>query len=73
MKPLVVVSLEDKTGDRCVDIIDRRDGSFGFVECRRDPEDPHGWRRLGPVNGGFESRQRAQDAARSAVKWLEKV
>ena len=72
MKPFVCLSVEDSGGDRCVDILNDS-GVFGYVECRRDPEDPHGWRRLGPVNGGFESRQRAQDAARSAVKWLEKV
>src|SRR5262249_54237285 len=32
-------SLEDADGFRCIDIIERGDGSFGFKEFRRDPED----------------------------------
>ena len=71
MKPLVIVSLEDETGDRCVDILDLRDGCFGFVECRRDPEDGHGWRHLEPATGGFDSEVSARAAAKQTVTWLE--
>ena len=71
MKPLVLQSIEDDTGDRCVDIIRMPDGSYTFRECRRDPEDSHGWRYLShgapplfPTEGG------ARTAARAAVNWL---
>jgi hypothetical protein len=39
MKNRVLASLENLYGDRCVDVYVRADGSFGFEEFRRDPED----------------------------------
>src|SRR6266403_513923 len=48
----VLASRENAEGNRCVDIFRRDDGSFGFEEYRRDPEDRGG--------GG---RQRRLDAA----------
>src|ERR1700682_6848764 len=42
----VLVSLESPYGDYCVDIFMRADGTFGFEECRRDPEDGGGWYSL---------------------------
>jgi hypothetical protein len=50
----VTRSLEGADGQRCVDIL-RGASGFGWVECRRDPEDSHGWRRLGAVRDGFAS------------------
>jgi len=42
----VVKSLEDADGFRCVDILQRPDGSFSFKEFRRDPEDAGRWTLL---------------------------
>lgn len=68
MKPLVLASWEDPNGITCVDILDLRDGTFGFSPCRRDPEDAHGWRRLrGEEFGCFTTKQAAEAAARSAM------
>lgn len=65
----VMASVEDATGDRCVDVL--RDGvAWGWVECRRDPEDAHGWRRLHPPRMGFGSRAAAEEGAAGAVGWL---
>jgi hypothetical protein len=54
----VLVSLENSAGDRCVDIFARDDGTFGFEEYRKDPEDE---RRLvfassGEITGGMDDR-----------------
>ena len=69
---LVVRSIEDATGDRCVDLL--RDGaSHAWVECRRDPEDGHGWRRLHPPRAGFVGAAEALSAAVGAVGWLEEA
>ena len=71
MKPLVLASIEDATGDRCVDIVRMTAGRFAFRECRRDPEDGHGWRYLSeaePVT--FETEAAARDAAKEAVGWM---
>ncbi len=71
VKPVVVASLEDDTGDRCVDIIHNADGRFTFAECRRDPEDHHGWRRLSEAQGPtYPTQYAAYSAAIKAVPWL---
>ena len=70
-KPLVVASLEDDTGDRCVDIIKHPDGHYTYSECRRDPEDSHGWRRLTEAEGErFSTEFAAYNAALRDVGWL---
>jgi hypothetical protein len=45
MSHKVLASLENSHGDHCVDVFARLDGSFGFEEYRRDPEDAV-WRCL---------------------------
>jgi hypothetical protein len=59
---------------RCVDVFRRADGSFGFEEYRRDPEDGRGWFAIGS-NGeaSFASEADATDAARRRVPWLASV
>ncbi|WGH79536.1 hypothetical protein [Jannaschia ovalis] len=70
MKPVVHHSLEDATGDRCVDLI-RTGARWAWVECRRDPEDAHGWRRLHPPRGDFADAAAARADAAGQVAWLE--
>lgn len=71
-KPLVLTSLEDETGDRCVDIIRQVDGRFTYRECRRDPEDGHGWRYLSEADPpSFENEAAARKAASDHVGWLK--
>lgn len=70
-KPVVVASLEDDTGDRCVDIIRHPEGHFTYAECRRDPEDSHGWRRLSEADGqSYKTQYAAYVAATRDVAWL---
>lgn len=55
----------------CVDIFQRPDGSFGFDEFRRDPEDPRGWFSIGHCGGRvFDTVQAAQVGALESVGWL---
>ncbi|MGB0497701.1 MAG: hypothetical protein ACPGID_05135 [Rubricella sp.] len=70
MRTLVLISVEDATGQRCVDIL-RGEQGFGWCECRRDPEDPRGWSRLAPIMWGFASRRDAVAAARDSTGWME--
>ena len=70
MKPLVLASWEDPNGVSCVDILDHRDGTFGYVLCRRDPEDGHGWRHVSDPQGPrFADRAAAEAAAREMGDW----
>ncbi len=66
----VLESIEDAAGDRCVDIL-ALDTGYGYSECRRDPEDPHGWRRVSGITDGFPSERAARNAAQANIGWLE--
>ena len=66
----VLTSLENSHGDYCVDIFVREDGTFGFEEYRRDPEDGR-WRSLHRYSGRvMGSQQEAIALARTHVPWL---
>lgn len=71
MKPVVARSIEDRSGLRCVDVRRHGDGLYSWAECRRDPEDSHGWRFLGLGAEGFSSEDDALSDARSKVDWVE--
>lgn len=71
---LVLASLETEGGERCVDIFQRPDGTFGFEEYRRDSEDGRGWFRIGSFGAEvFASEADARDAAARALSWLGDV
>jgi catechol 2,3-dioxygenase-like lactoylglutathione lyase family enzyme len=69
--PRVTASFNNDAGDHCVDIFLRDDGSFGFEEYRRDPEDLQGWFSLRRYGGQvFASEAAALHHARATVQWL---
>ena len=69
----VVDSLEDAEGARCVDLILRDDGSFGFKEFRRDPEDGGGWTLVADYSGlRYPNREAALAAAAETVAWFDR-
>lgn len=71
---IVIASIENAQGDRCVDLFHRPDGSFGFEEFRRDPEDVGAWTPLAYHSGrGFAARAEAEAAARAAVPWFAEL
>lgn len=74
MSNRVLASLEIPWGHQCVDIFVRANGSFGFEEFRRDPEDGGLWQcmnRYAPLV--FSSEAQATAAARASVLWLAKI
>lgn len=68
---VVFASIENFEHNRCVDLFARPDGSFGFEEFRRDPEDRGEWT---PVHyysdSAYASREAALTAATRTVAWL---
>jgi hypothetical protein len=67
----VVASFNNDTGDHCVDIFLRDDGSFGFEEYRRDHEDLRGWFSLHRYERRvFASESDALSQANSLVEWM---
>jgi len=67
----VVASFNNPTGDHCVDIFARDDGTFGFEEYRRDPEDLRGWFPLHRyVSQVFATDQEALAQAKATVAWM---
>jgi len=67
----VLASRESADGLRCVDTFRRPDGSFGFEEFRRDPEDMGAWTPVAYFSSAaYASRVEADAAAERAVSWL---
>jgi hypothetical protein len=68
---VVLASFENEEHDRCVDVFERPDGSFGFEEFRRDVEDRATWTPVAYFSGrSFQTREQAESTARDAVPWL---
>lgn len=68
---VVLASLENDTHDRCVDVFLRPDGTYGFEEFRRDPEDAGAWTPVQQqARRVFPTRDAALAAAKLAVAWL---
>ncbi|KIC11265.1 hypothetical protein RA19_07925 [Leisingera sp. ANG-M1] len=55
----------------CTDIFQRPDGTYGFDEFRRDPEDGRGWYSIGHYGGQvFADTEAAIAAAKAQIHWL---
>jgi hypothetical protein len=68
---VVFDSVENAEHDRCVDLFQRPDGSFGFEEFRRDPEDMGEWTPVQFFSGvPYFSKEKALGAAVNHVHWL---
>ena len=65
----VIATLHNKDGDRAVKIMKGADGTFGFNEFRRDPEDAGGWTlvRENP-QGSYPTQEQA--VAVACAGWL---
>lgn len=67
----VLKSIEINTGDYCVDIFVKEDGSFGFEEFRRDSEDMGRWTGINYYSTlSFEDEEQALKEALKRVGWL---
>jgi hypothetical protein len=67
----VLASHQTAEADRCVDVFSRPDGTFGFEEFRRDPEDMGAWTPVSYYSRTeYPTADAALVAARQAVRWL---
>jgi hypothetical protein len=67
----VLASFENDAGNLSVDVFVRDDGTFGFEENRRDPEDPEGWFPLSHYSHlVFDSKEEALAGASTRVAWM---
>jgi hypothetical protein len=67
----VLVSHQTAEANRCVDVFRRPDGSFGFEEFRRDPEDMGRWTAITYFSGHeYPTESDAMGAAVRSVPWL---
>ena len=58
----------------CVDIFIRPNGTYGFDEFRRDPEDGRGWFSIGHHGSAeFGSVNETAAAAIEAISWLKNL
>ncbi|MBX9828744.1 MAG: hypothetical protein K2Y27_27630 [Xanthobacteraceae bacterium] len=64
-------SIENGDHDRCVDLFERPDHTFGFEEFRRDVEDAGLWTPMARYSGAvYPTGSAALEAAISSVVWL---
>jgi len=71
MTSSVITTLHNDDAHRCVKIIKRSDGTFGFQEFRRDPEDAGGWTLVSDNSQATHAtEEQAAAAARAGVGWL---
>jgi len=67
----VLASHQTAEANRCVDIFSRPNGTFGFEEFRRDPEDMGAWTPISYFSGHeYPTETGAIEGARRAVSWL---
>jgi hypothetical protein len=70
----VLTSIETDDGLRCVDLFRRPDGTFGYEEFRRDPEDQGAWTPMRSASAlKYASFDDARAAAAAAVAWMPKA
>jgi hypothetical protein len=68
----VIESYESSDSRYCVDLFRRPDGTFGFEEFRRDPEDRGEWTPLSYHSAtSYSSEAEALRGARRLVSWFE--
>ena len=68
---VVLESVENQEHNRCVDLFERPDGSFGFEEFRRDAEDAGAWTPVSYFSRlAYPSRREAWTSALQQVAWL---
>jgi hypothetical protein len=67
----ILATYETPAHNRCVDVFARPDGTFGFEEFRRDPEDMGVWYDVAYfAERSYDTQQAAERAAREAIHWL---
>ncbi len=70
----VAASFNSPAGDHCVDIFVRDDGTYGYEEYRRDPEDLRGWFPLHRYSSQvFATDRDALAQAKATVAWMAEV
>ncbi|HXY99818.1 MAG TPA: hypothetical protein VEI03_07440 [Stellaceae bacterium] len=71
---IVVASLEDFDRFRCIDVLQRPDGTFFFNEYRRDPEDAGRWTLIGDYSDRrYSTQDEALAGAESSFGWFAEV
>ena len=71
----VVIRSYNLDGDsQCVDIFRRPDGTYGFEEYRREPEDGRGWFAIGDYSPrSFDRESDALANAKASIPWLSSI
>jgi hypothetical protein len=73
MGSCVTMTLHDDDADRCVKIVNDPNGTFGFKEFRREPEDAGAWTIVSDAQAAYATEAQAVAAARTSVAWLRDV
>ena len=71
---VVIQSINNYESNLCIDFFSRNNGTFGYEEFRRDPENTSGWYKVGYfANKVFSSKDEAYNDAVKRISWLNKT
>tara|TARA_B100001093_G_scaffold324434_1_gene309603 strand:- start:44 stop:277 length:234 start_codon:yes stop_codon:yes gene_type:complete len=71
---VVIHSINNDESNLCIDFFIRNNGTFGYEEFRRDPENTSGWYKVGYfANKVFSSKDEAYNDAVKRISWLNKT
>ena len=74
MSFVVLNSIENLNGDRCLDVFELDNGTFGFEEFRKEPESKTGWVMVGCYSDGiYKTQSLAFLEAQKRVWWLNEL
>ena len=71
---VVIQSINNNESNLCIDFFTRNNGTFGYEEYRKDPENTSGWYKIGYFTYKiFSSKDEAYNDALKTISWLNKI
>ena len=71
---VVIQSINNDESNLCIDFFTRNNGTFGYEEYRKDPENTSDWYKIGYFTYKiFSSKDEAYNDALKTISWLNKI
>jgi len=71
---VVIQSINNDESNLCIDFFTRNNGTFGYEEYRKDPENASSWYKIGYFTYKiFSSKDEAYNDAVKTISWLNKI
>ena len=69
---VVIQSINNDESNLCIDFFTRNNGTFGYEEYRKDPENIDGWYKVGNYSDKiYKNQEEAHKNACKNILWLK--